>query len=64
MNTSAVTIAETSSNSILYADRDEDQIHIAEYIDILLDHKWRVAAVTIFALLIGIAYALLATPVY
>lgn len=43
---------------------DDDAIHLSEYFDILLDRKWLVAGITAVALLIGTAYALLATPIY
>ncbi|RZL92150.1 MAG: tyrosine protein kinase, partial [Variovorax sp.] len=43
---------------------DDDEIHLSEYVDILLDRKWLVAGVTAVAVALGTAYALLATPVY
>lgn len=42
----------------------DDDIHLSEYFDILLDRKWLVAAVTAIVLLLGVAYAVLSTPVY
>lgn len=42
----------------------DDDIHISEWIDILIDRRWLVAAVTALALVLGVAYALLSTPVY
>lgn len=39
-------------------------INLSEWIDILIDRKWLVAAVTALALALGVAYALLSTPVY
>lgn len=42
----------------------DDEINLSEYIDILLDRKWLVAGVTAVAVAIGVAYALLSTPVY
>ncbi|TWD86103.1 tyrosine-protein kinase Etk/Wzc [Variovorax beijingensis] len=39
-------------------------INLSEWIDILIDRKWLVAAVTVLALVLGVAYALLSTPVY
>ncbi|QOF79658.1 polysaccharide biosynthesis tyrosine autokinase [Variovorax sp. 38R] len=57
--------ASTSAPSAALArDDDNDSIHLSEYFDILLDRKWLVAGVTAVALVIGTAYALLATPIY
>jgi tyrosine-protein kinase Etk/Wzc len=42
----------------------DDEINLSEYFDILLDRKWLVAGVTTLAVALGVAYALLATPVY
>lgn len=43
---------------------NDDEINLSEYIDILRDRKWLVAGVTTLALALGVAYALLSTPVY
>ncbi|GER12842.1 polysaccharide biosynthesis tyrosine autokinase [Variovorax boronicumulans] len=57
--------ASTSAPATAFArDDDDDAIHLSEYFDILLDRKWLVAGVTAVALVIGTAYALLATPIY
>lgn len=45
-------------------DDDDDVINLSEYLDILIDRKWLVAGVTCIALALGVAYALLSTPVY
>ncbi len=45
-------------------DKDDDEIHLAEYFDILVDNKWLVAGITALALVLGAAYALLSTPIY
>ena len=42
----------------------DDEINLAEYFDILVDRKWLVAGVTALGLALGVAYALLATPIY
>jgi tyrosine-protein kinase Etk/Wzc len=42
----------------------DDEINLSEYFDILVDRKWLVAGVTALGLALGVAYALLATPVY
>ncbi|MBB1603845.1 polysaccharide biosynthesis tyrosine autokinase [Variovorax sp. UMC13] len=42
----------------------DDEINLSEYVDILLDRKWLVMGVTAVAVAIGVAYALLSTPVY
>ncbi|PLC05115.1 tyrosine protein kinase [Variovorax sp. RO1] len=61
MTSSASTPAPSAA---LARDDDNDAIHLSEYFDILLDRKWLVAGVTAVALVIGTAYALLATPIY
>ncbi len=45
-------------------DDDDDSINLSEYLDILIDRKWLVAGVTFVAVALGVAYALLSTPVY
>jgi tyrosine-protein kinase Etk/Wzc len=42
----------------------DEGVRFVEYFDIVLDHKWIVAAITVCALLVGTAYAFLARPVY
>jgi len=42
----------------------EDEPRLSDYRDILLDHKWLIGGVLALALLIGLVYATLATPVY
>jgi len=42
----------------------EDDVDLGHYLDILLANKWLIAAVTALILLIGIAYAAMARPVY
>lgn len=55
--TPSVSIAAPSRN-------DDDVINLSEYLDILIDRKWLVAGVTIIAIALGVAYALLSTPIY
>lgn len=43
---------------------DDDVIHLSEYLDILIDRKWLVAGITFVAVVLGVAYALLTTPIY
>jgi tyrosine-protein kinase Etk/Wzc len=43
---------------------DDDGIDLVEYWDIIVDSRWVVAGITALALVIGIAYALLARPIY
>ncbi|CAN7219481.1 polysaccharide biosynthesis tyrosine autokinase [Variovorax paradoxus] len=68
MNTPAVTtsnaarVGQTAAPSV--ARPDEDEINLKEWFDILIDRKWLVLAVTALALALGVAYALLSTPVY
>jgi len=41
-----------------------DEIHLLELLDVLLDHRWLIAAVTALAIALGAAYAVLAPPVF
>ncbi|KQX39183.1 polysaccharide biosynthesis tyrosine autokinase [Variovorax sp. Root434] len=43
---------------------DDDVVHLSEYLDILIDRKWLVAGITFVAVALGVAYAVLSTPVY
>lgn len=67
MNTPAVTTsnaARAGQAASSIANANEDGEFLSEYIDILLDHKRLVAAVAALGLVLGVAYALLATPIY
>lgn len=55
---------QTSPAHVPPPEKDDDEIHLAEYFDILVDNRWLVVTITALALLIGAAYALLATPIY
>ncbi|WP_062361987.1 polysaccharide biosynthesis tyrosine autokinase [Variovorax paradoxus] len=69
MNTPAVTtsnaarVGQTAAPSVARQE-DDDVINLSEWIDILIDRKWLVAAVTVLSLVLGVAYALLSTPIY
>jgi tyrosine-protein kinase Etk/Wzc len=68
MNTPAVTNSNPARNgqgaAPSAAAADDDIINLSEWIDILIDRKWLVIGVTTFALVFGVAYALLSTPIY
>lgn len=61
-------LATPSPSSVAVAgplrDDDDDVIHLSEYLDILIDRKWLVAGITFVAVALGVAYAVLSTPVY
>lgn len=44
--------------------QDEDEIDLRELVGVLLDHKWLIAGITGLFLVVSVAYALLAAPVY
>jgi tyrosine-protein kinase Etk/Wzc len=44
--------------------RDDDEIDLGRLFGLLLDHKWLIAGITGTAMVIGVAYAMLATPIY
>lgn len=43
---------------------DGDEINLLELFDVVLDSRWLIASITALALAVGVAYALLSTPVY
>ena len=45
-------------------DSNEDEIDLGRLFGLLLDAKWTIIGITLVAMLCGVAYALLATPVY
>ncbi|ACG75611.1 capsular exopolysaccharide family [Anaeromyxobacter sp. K] len=45
-------------------DADGDEVSLAEYLDVLVQGRWLIAGAAAVALACGVAYALLATPVY
>lgn len=52
------------SASINPSQDDGDNINLLELLDVVLDSRWLIAAVTSVTLLGGAAYALLSTPIY
>lgn len=68
MNTPAVTTSNAARvgqpAAASTAAADDDVINLSEWIDILIDRKWMIAAVTALALVLGVAYALMSTPIY
>ncbi|VTU40974.1 Tyrosine-protein kinase etk [Variovorax sp. PBS-H4] len=44
--------------------RAKDEISLLELLDVVLDNRWLIAGVTVLGLVFGVAYALLATPIY
>lgn len=46
------------------AERNDDEIDLGRLFGLLLDAKWTIIGITFVAMLCGVAYALLATPVY
>lgn len=45
-------------------DDGDDEVSLAEYLDVLVRGRWIIAACAALALVLGVAYALLATPVF
>ncbi|WP_399679376.1 polysaccharide biosynthesis tyrosine autokinase [Xenophilus sp.] len=65
MNTlSASTVPPATPQAAAAPYGDHDDINLIEYLDILIDHKWWIAGITALALALGVAYTLLATPIY
>ena len=51
-----------SSNQVFTSTDHSDEIDLLEYLGALLAYKWLIVAITLFGLLLGVTYALLATP--
>lgn len=43
---------------------DDDAIDIASYLDFLIEHRWLIASIAFTVTVLGVAYALIAKPVY
>ncbi|MEO7400824.1 MAG: Wzz/FepE/Etk N-terminal domain-containing protein, partial [Polaromonas sp.] len=43
---------------------DDDEINLLELLDVVLDSRWLIAGVTAVVMALGVAYALLSTPIY
>ena len=52
------------SNLILQPDEDGDEINLLDLLDVVVDSKWLIAAVTAVALFFGVGYAVLTTPIF
>ncbi|MGF6348648.1 polysaccharide biosynthesis tyrosine autokinase [Variovorax sp. W2I14] len=57
-------LASSTASVVTSSREDDDDIRLSEYLDILIDRKWLVACVTLIALVLGAAYALVSTPIY
>ncbi len=60
----ALASSSASSATTTSPPHDDDYIRLSEYLDILVDRRWLVAGITGVAVALGVAYALLSTPVY
>ncbi|MCL1123888.1 polysaccharide biosynthesis tyrosine autokinase [Shewanella surugensis] len=56
-----MTVSQNLPNTL---SESSDEIDLAKLFGTLLDHRWLIIGITVFFMLIGIAYALLATPIY
>jgi tyrosine-protein kinase Etk/Wzc len=43
---------------------DDDAIDLASYLNLLIDYKWMIFTIASFVLFLGVAYVIVATPVY
>jgi tyrosine-protein kinase Etk/Wzc len=43
---------------------ESDEINLGDYLGVLLDHKWLIAVTTALVVVSGVAYSLLAAPIY
>jgi tyrosine-protein kinase Etk/Wzc len=64
MNATANLSASPTTAPGMVRDDDGDAIRLSEYLDILIDRKWLVASIACIAVVLGVAYALLSTPIY
>ncbi|WP_127347762.1 polysaccharide biosynthesis tyrosine autokinase [Pseudidiomarina mangrovi] len=44
--------------------RDDDEIDLGRLFGLLIDHKWLIAVITLSFMVVGVVYAMLATPIY
>ena len=54
----------SQSPNVPVSNVDPDDVDLGHYIDILLANKWLIAAITALVLAVGIAYAVMARPIY
>lgn len=54
----------SQKKSGLYAENSSGGIDLDRIFGVLLDHKWLIAAATVFTIFLGVAYAVLAPPIY
>ena len=62
MNLSQPLVPSVSSNEI--QNPQDDEINLIDLLDVVLDSRWLIAAITALALLVGVGYALLSTPIF
>lgn len=46
------------------SDKDEEEVNLSEYIEIIYNHKFLIIAITLVAVVLAIAYSLSQTPIY
>lgn len=49
---------------VVHNKRDDDEIDLGRLFGLLIDHKWPIAIITASFMVIGVTYAMLATPIY
>lgn len=54
----------TPQNPALGKPQDDDEIDLVAILDIILDAKWLIAAITAVCLALAVAYAIFSTPIY
>jgi uncharacterized protein involved in exopolysaccharide biosynthesis len=59
MNTAATQPMQQAS-----ADEEDEGLALGEIIAVLMDYRWLIAAISLFALALGLAWVLVAKPVY
>lgn len=64
MNALATSSTSPAGAAAPLRDDESDVIRLSEYLDILIDRRWLVVGITAIAVALGMAYALLSTPVY
>jgi tyrosine-protein kinase Etk/Wzc len=46
------------------SEQDDNAIDLASYLDLLIDHRWLIAAIALIVTVLGSAYAFITTPIY
>lgn len=58
------TVSQPAPTTAANIEQDDDALDLASYLDFLIENRWLIASVALAISLLGVAYALIATPIY